>query len=74
MKIVVKYQIKHGDAYLDQEFTQELAGLNDSSSNPVNNWEISKRYTYQLHFGLNDIYFAPKVENWTDVTMSGINI
>lgn len=74
VKIVVKYQIKHGDVYLDQEFTQELAGLNDLSSNPVNNWEISKRYTYQLHFGLNDIYFAPKVENWADVTMSDINI
>lgn len=74
VKIVVKYQIKHGDAYLDQEFTQELAGLNDSSSNPVNNWEISKRYTYQLHFGLNDIYFAPIVEDWTNVTMTDITI
>lgn len=70
VKIVVKYQIKHGDAYLDQEFAQELAGLTDTGLNTVNAWEIGKRYIYTLHFGLNDIYFAPIVEDWKDVNVT----
>ena len=72
--IEVKYQIQHGSAYLDQVFTQELNGLTDTSSNVVASWNIGMRYTYTLVFDLNDIYFAPQVEVWDDVTMGGITI
>lgn len=72
--IEVKYQIQHGSYYLDQVFTQELDGLTDTGSNVVNSWNIGKRYTYTLCFDLNDIYFAPKVEDWADVTMGDITI
>lgn len=72
--IEVKYQIQHGLAYLDQVFTQELNGLYDTSSNVVASWNIGMRYTYTLVFDLNDIYFAPQVEVWKDVTMADITI
>lgn len=72
--IEVKYQIQHGSDYLDQVFTKELNGLTDKSSNVVASWNIGMRYTYTLVFDLNDIYFAPQVEVWKDVTMGDITI
>lgn len=35
-----------------------------------NKWEIGKRYTYNLSIGLDKIYFAPSVTNWTDVNVT----
>jgi hypothetical protein len=29
-------------------------------------WEPGKRYTYNLTIGLDEIYFAPEVTDWTD--------
>ena len=34
-------------------------------------WEIGKRYNYTLNLGLNEIYFSPEVEAWTDVNGNG---
>lgn len=77
-QLIVEYQIKHGDSYLNQTFSKDLSGVYGSESGgtaiAIDSWEIGKRYTYVLVFGLDDIYFAPIVEDWKDVTMSDINI
>lgn len=43
-----------------------------SGLTPITEWEQSKRYTYTLIFGLNEIYLAPQVDEWTNVTMDNI--
>ncbi|MGN0037458.1 MAG: fimbrillin family protein [Bacteroidaceae bacterium] len=37
-------------------------------------WEIGKRYTFNLIFSLEKIYFAPQVEEWTGVPGSDVNL
>lgn len=39
-----------------------------------NKWEMGKRYTYNIVIGLDEIYFAPSVTNWVDVTGIDINV
>lgn len=51
------------------KLSEQTSGLT-----PIDKWEQSKRYIYTLTFGLNEIYLAPQVDNWDDVTMSDINI
>lgn len=46
----------------------------DNSTSPVANWEPGKKYTYRLTIGLEQIYFAPEVGNWTDATAQGVNV
>lgn len=36
----------------------------------VQAWKPNKRYTYNIIFGLDKIYFAPVVEAWDDVTVT----
>lgn len=37
-------------------------------------WEMGKRYTFNITFGLNEITWDPAVENWEDVTAQEITI
>lgn len=37
-------------------------------------WEMGKRYTINLTFGLDEILWAPAVEDWTDGESAGIDI
>lgn len=37
-------------------------------------WEMGKRYTINLTFKLDEILWAPAVEDWTDATDTGIDI
>lgn len=39
-----------------------------------NEWEMGKRYTYNIVIGLNEIYFAPSVTEWVPVTVDPINV
>lgn len=72
VSIKVDYAIKHGEEYLDQ--TQTFT-LNTTVSSAIQNgWEKGKRYTYNFIFSLKDIYFAPSVADWTDVTVDNINV
>ena len=76
-QLIVEYQIKHGSSYLNQKVSQDLHSLNgmkDSTPVTVTSWEIGKRYTYNLVFGLEEVYFAPDVNIWEDVVMDGITI
>lgn len=70
VSIKVEYSIKHGSSYLNQEQTFDLSTCTDTGSNTLTKWEIGKRYTYNFVFSLEDIYFAPSVENWTEVTVT----
>ena len=40
----------------------------------VQAWEPNKRYTYNIIFGLDKIYFAPVVEAWDDVNVGNIEL
>lgn len=75
-KLYVEYYIQTGSsAPIKQTF--EIS-LNDSgfsyteggSPVTVTGWEIGKRYTYNLVIGLDKIYFAPSVTDWTDVNVT----
>ena len=78
VSIKVDYSIKQGDAYFDQTQTFKLntTTVNDNSGDPVNQskWEMGKRYTYNFIFSLEEIYFAPQVAEWTDVTVNNIDV
>lgn len=39
-----------------------------------NKWEMGKRYTYNIVIGLDEIYFAPSVADWDDVTVDDITV
>lgn len=64
-KITVSYTMEVQDndnatAAIPQTTTVNINTLTE-------NWEIGKRYTYTIIFGLDQIYFAPTVEDWVDV-------
>ena len=44
----------------------------DSASN--GNWEIGKRYTYNIIIALDKIYFNPTVDTWKDANGGDINV
>lgn len=78
VSIKVDYSIKQGDAYFDQTQTFKLdtTTVNDNNGDSVNQseWEMGKRYTYNFIFSLEEIYFAPQVAEWTDVTVNNIDV
>ena len=73
VSIKVDYSIKHGSSYLPQTQTFALSATTVSSA-PQTGWEMGKRYTYNFIFSLEDIYFAPSVTDWTEVTVDNINV
>lgn len=73
VSIRVDYSIKHGSSYLDQNQTFDLSATTVSSA-PQTGWEMGKRYTYNFIFSLDKVYFAPKVDDWTNVTVDNINV
>lgn len=67
----VKYTITNPNGTTIQETKAfKLSEQKDNSDTAIVEWEQSKRYTYTLTFGLNEIYLAPQVENWTSVESS----
>lgn len=77
VSIKVDYQIKGTNGYLAQTQTFVLSATtvnNGGSPEPQSEWEMGKKYTYTLVFTLEDIHFAPSVENWTEVTVNDITV
>lgn len=78
VSIQVDYSIKGTNGYLAQTQTFKLNTTSGSeaggASDPLSAWEIGKKYTYTLLFTLEDIHFAPSVENWTEVTVNDIDV
>ena len=78
VSIKVDYSIKGTNGYLAQTQTFKLNTTSSSeaggTSAPLSAWEIGKKYTYTLLFTLEDIHFAPSVENWKEVTVNDIDV
>lgn len=62
------------NSYTDEKVIvyQTLAAIHGSTDADPKGWEINKRYTYTIQVGLNQIYWAPSVENWEDTSASSI--
>ena len=71
--VTVNYTVaQNGGSALPQTAVIKLKDLTESSSGSataVTEWQLGKRYTYTIVFGLEEIYFDPAVADWTDVTM-----
>ncbi|MGM9752526.1 MAG: fimbrillin family protein [Candidatus Cryptobacteroides sp.] len=78
VSIKVDYSIKNDSGYLKQTKTFDLTsttGFEDTGTPAsLTAWEIGKKYTYTLIFSLEDIYFAPSVTDWKDVTVTPIDV
>ena len=69
--VTLTYTIsQNGSAAVNQTSVVTLKTLKDTGNTTIDEWEIGKRYTYTIAIGLEEIYFDPKVSNWTDVTMA----
>ena len=69
---IVEIKYTYGtEASGEIEHTQTFQ-LNHATN--VQAWEPNKRYTYNIIFGLNKIYFAPVVEAWDDVNVGDIEL
>lgn len=67
-KIRITYYIKYGtDKYLEQVNDVKLKDLKKDGIVSLDAWEMGKWYKYNITFGLDQIYFAPAVEEWVDV-------
>ena len=78
--LVVNYTVKNGDGTTLPQvasfplhtgaYKGDLNGdgdTNDTGEDVVTGWEMGKRYTYNLTFTLNTVYFAPVVTDWVPV-------
>lgn len=78
VSIRVDYTIKHGTEELAQYYIADLSTITghegSDPSAPLSAWKIGKRYTYNFIFSLEDIYFAPEVEDWSNVTVDNIDV
>ena len=72
VSLYVEYTIKNEDgSVLPQkatfklnEYTGTIGGVD---AGLLTQWTKGYRYTYNLTFGLTEVYFAPSVETWKDV-------
>ena len=72
----------HIDYYLQTNATgaqpiPQTADLYFHHAEPLadgNKWAMGKRYTYNIVIGLDEIYFAPSVAEWSDVTAIDVNV
>ena len=65
---IVEIKYTYGTEASDEIENTETFPLNQATNATA--WEPNKRYTYNIIFGLNKIYFAPVVEAWEDVTVT----
>ena len=71
-KIEITYVIRSytsATAYSDEEVVQSF---NIHSATP--SWDINKKYSFTITVDLNQIYWAPSVENWEDGTSEEVGI
>lgn len=69
---IVEIKYTYGTAASGEIQHTETFQLNHATN--VQAWEPNKRYTYNIIFGLDKIYFAPVVEAWDDVNVGDIEL
>lgn len=69
---IVEIKYTYGTEASDEIENTETFQLNHATN--VQAWEPNKRYTYNIIFGLDKIYFAPVVEAWDDVNVGNIEL
>lgn len=77
IKVKIDYSIKtETGAEIEQTNTVSLVTGNNGGyftdgTNNIEGWAIGKRYTYNIVFSFDKIYFSPEVTDWADVTALG---
>ena len=74
VKVKVTYKFRHDrmdtGKYIDGNVVEANLSYDvDDDTNDVTSWIRGKRYIYTLTIGLDEIYFAPIMDNWDDVTV-----
>lgn len=74
VKVKITYTIDtESAATMTQTHTVALSTLNEAGAGASthDDWEMGKRYIYDITIGLDRIYFAPTVTDWEDITVTG---
>lgn len=72
IKVTVEYGIKFGIYYLTQTAEFKLKGTHNTTGTEISGWEMGKWYHYTFTFSLDQVYFAPSVENWDEVNVEDL--
>lgn len=73
VKVKITYTIDtESAATMTQTHTVALLTLNEAGAGASthDDWEMGKRYIYDITIGLDRIYFAPQVTDWEDITVT----
>lgn len=76
VKVEIEYTQKNpGGVTINQKAEIDLYGnkgtyKEDSTEHTINEWEKGRRYTYNLVFSLNKIYFDPATVDWLNTEVS----
>ena len=71
-KIEITYVIRSYTSASDYSDETVVQSFNIHSATP--SWDINKKYSFTITVDLNQIYWAPSVENWEDGTSSEVGI
>lgn len=69
-KVEITYVIRSytsATEYSDEEVKQSF-----NIYSATHSWDINKKYSFNITVGLDQIYWAPSVENWEDVTSTSV--
>lgn len=73
VKITYTMQMATSAAPVTHTYEKALNSLEESdgaSTTAHDGWDASRRYIYNIIIGLDRIYFAPKVTDWEDITVT----
>ena len=70
VKITYTMQMNSGEP-VTQTYEKVLNTLTENGTATAHaDWKMATRYTYNIIIGLDEIHFAPTVEDWTDITVT----
>ena len=69
-KIEITYVIRSYTSTSDYSDETVVQSFNIHSATP--SWDINKKYSFTITVDLDQIYWAPSVENWTDGSSTGV--
>ena len=71
-KIEITYVIRSYTSASDSSDETVVQSFNIHSATP--SWDINKKYSFTITVDLDQIYWAPSVENWDDGTSTGVEL